>query len=186
MSVDDLTSIKNTGKFPFGIMQNTKSFGITYGPAIPEDSPGIGQVLYQAWRAAYVSEEYGITLEKIEESFKGYDSKERIEERAAQIAKGGEMVIGICRMLKMERHGELQTLYVLPDYWGKGIGPSLWKLAQPKFDRDKDIYVYVVVYNARAIRFYQKQGFVDTGVRKEWSKLKFPVMEMIIKAQPAS
>lgn len=79
------------------------------------------------------------------------------------------------------------TIYLLPEYFGKGIGTKLWKQAQKVFDPNKDIYVEVVTYNKRAIEFYKKLGFVDTGKRlvDERFKMKsgsiFPEMEMMIR-----
>lgn len=90
-------------------------------------------------------------------------------------------------VVESENENRLQTIYVLPEYQGKGIGKMLWKQAQEFFNKNKNIYVSVVTYNDKAISFYKKLGFIDNG--KTWSDEKFrmksgsilPEMEMEIK-----
>ena len=60
--------------------------------------------------------------------------------------------------------GEVWTLYVLPEYWGKGYGRALldnsvsW-LNEQGFDR---VYLWALESNTRARRFYEHSGFVQT------------------------
>lgn len=62
---------------------------------------------------------------------------------------------------RMPGWGEVHTLYVLPEYWGKGFGTALldnsvkW-LEQQGFDR---IYLWALDTNVRARRLYEKYGF---------------------------
>lgn len=63
--------------------------------------------------------------------------------------------------------GEVWTLYVLPEYWGKGYGGALLKnsvdwLSEQGFER---VYLWALETNMRARRFYEKQGFVPTSDR---------------------
>ena len=66
---------------------------------------------------------------------------------------------------RMPGWGEVHTLYVLPEYWGKGFGTALldnsvkW-LEQQGFDR---IYLWALDTNARARRLYEKYGFTATS-----------------------
>lgn len=52
---------------------------------------------------------------------------------------------------------------MLPGYQRQGIGKRLMELGLKWLGNDRDIYVNVVSYNDKAIRFYEKFGFVKTG-----------------------
>jgi GNAT superfamily N-acetyltransferase len=71
-------------------------------------------------------------------------------------------------------------------YQGKGVGSALFNAILPHVD--KDLIVYVAPYNERAIQFYEKLGFKDTGKPftedrhiMPISGVTIPEMEMIIK-----
>ncbi len=169
--------------------------------AKPEDAKGIQDVFYKTWLATYPNEKEGITVDDIEDRYKDRYSQERIKKRQESItnpekdttmfvAKEGERVVGVCRVVIEKDQNRLGALYVLPEYQGRGIGTVLWKRAEKIFDKQKDILVNVATYNGNAISFYRKFGFVETG--KRWRDEKFkmksgatiPEMEMIkTKAQ---
>lgn len=65
----------------------------------------------------------------------------------------------------MQGWGEVWTLYVLPEYWGKGYGGALLRhsvnwLTEQGFER---IYLWALETNQRARRFYEKNGFIETA-----------------------
>lgn len=66
---------------------------------------------------------------------------------------------------KMPGWGEVQMLYVLPEFWGRGFGTALldnsvqW-LKKQGFDR---IYLWALDGNVRARRLYEKYGFTPTS-----------------------
>ena len=163
-----------------------------------EDVWGIQDVYYKSWLATYPNNKYGITVDDIEHRFRDRFTQETIDKRKQAIlnpdpnfkifiAKDNDKVVGVCRVELLPEKNQLRTIYLLPEYFGKGIGTKLWKQAQKVFDPNKDIYVEVVTYNKRAIEFYKKLGFVDTGKRlvDERFKMKsgaiFPEMEMVIR-----
>ena len=59
-----------------------------------------------------------------------------------------------------------------PDFQHHGIGTRLWEAAQQHLDPAKDTYVDVAEYNQRAIDFYTKLGFVDTGRRHQEERFR--------------
>lgn len=67
--------------------------------------------------------------------------------------------------------GEVCALYLLPEYWHKGIGLSLMNYAVNRLHElsYKDIALWVLQDNQRARRFYEKYGFVLDGTKKELS-----------------
>ncbi len=164
-----------------------------------EDIIGIQEVFYKTWISTYPNKEIGITREDIEDRFKNHFSEEIIKKRTEYylnipkneqvlIAKDGPSVIGICRAIKNEEFNQLQAIYVLPDYQNKGIGMLLWNKIKEFLEDDKNIIVQVATYNDKAISFYKKLGFIDTGKRFADERFRMaisgaliPEMEMIIK-----
>ena len=141
-----------------------------------EDSRAVSEVFYRTWLVTYPNKEYGITVDDVEDRFKERHYPESIQKRLNRIshppkgetllvAKEGSKVIGICRTAIKEEKNQLQAIYILPEYQGKGIGKMLWNEAQVFFDLSKDIFVELAVYNKHAERFYKSLGFIDTGKR---------------------
>lgn len=62
--------------------------------------------------------------------------------------------------------GEIYALYVLSDYYGQKIGYQLMQSALEKLQSYKQISLWVLEGNARAIAFYEKVGFRFDGVKK--------------------
>ena len=60
---------------------------------------------------------------------------------------------------------ELRQLYVLKDWHGSGIARALmdWTLAEAERRQVRDLYLTVYTDNHRAMRFYQRYGFVAVG-----------------------
>jgi len=168
--------------------------------AVQVDVPGIEEVLYRTWLATYPNEEFGITIDDIEDRFKNRMSKEILEKRKkyiashsinelALVAKKAGKVVGFCRVIRREDKNELLAIYVLPEHQGRGVGKLLWQRAKYFFDSGKNTIVQVAVYNEKAIRFYEKLGFCDTGKRRSDEKFRMksgsiiPELEMVIKAR---
>lgn len=69
---------------------------------------------------------------------------------------------------------ELKRIYVLSKWHGTGVGRDLFDVAETEARTRRATRLVVSVYkrNARAIRFYEKQGFVAIG---EATFAEFPV-----------
>ncbi len=168
---------------------------------VADDIEEIQNLLFETWLVTYPNKEVGITKEDIEEKFlHRLDTEEinRIKEnitldvpnRLHLIAKDGKKIIGVCRAFVREKHNQLQAIYVLPGYQGRGIGRMFWQECLSFFDPMKDTIVEVAIYNKNAIVFYEKLGFTDTGVRltdehhrMPVSKVIIPEMRMVLKAK---
>ncbi|HEY0220810.1 MAG TPA: GNAT family N-acetyltransferase [Candidatus Paceibacterota bacterium] len=162
------------------------------------DARGTIEVQYKAWLATYPNDKEGITIDDIEHRYKDAFSGERLKKREEIItnselnekyiiAKDGNKVVGICYGIIEETKNQLQAIYILPEYQGKGIGTKLWNEILSFFDKTKDIYVEVAAYNEKAIGFYKKLGFVDTGRRFSDERFRMksgsilPEMEMVLR-----
>lgn len=162
-----------------------------------EDARGSIEVQYKAWLATYPNEKAGITVDDIEDRYKDAFEGEKLARREKIIvspephekmlvAKDGERVVGYCYAMKNNEKNQLLAIYILPEYHRQGIGGKMWEKLLEFFDMNKDTYVEVADYNEKAINFYKKLGFVDTGRR--WTDERFrmkgghaiPEMEMKI------
>ncbi|MFZ2555375.1 MAG: GNAT family N-acetyltransferase, partial [Minisyncoccia bacterium] len=122
-------------------MESPESQTIRIEKARPEDVLGMQEVIYRAWLATYPNEVHRITVADIEERFKDRLSPEILEKRRERfanpsegettlVARDGEKVIGICRVIVHDDRNEQAAFYLLPEYQRCGIGTRLWKEAQ--------------------------------------------------------
>lgn len=166
--------------------------------ATPEDAEGIQEVRHQTWLKTYPNEKLGITIEDIEDRFKDRNSEENLarwknpKNEVIFVAREMGKVIGFCVVEEQEDKNQLQAIYILPEYQGKGTGKMLWSKAQETLNPKKNTIVQVADYNESTIAFYEKLGFTDTGKRWRDEKYKLksgsviPEMEMIKKQMTSS
>ena len=62
-------------------------------------------------------------------------------------------------------HGVLQTLYVMPEFWSRGIGSALHDLALVRLGQTnvQEAHLWTLTENHRARAFYEKRGWSLTG-----------------------
>ena len=87
------------------------------------------------------------------------------------LAKIGDQAVGFAaygeyRGEDLPDTAELDALYVLPEYWGHGIGYALMNAAAEKLADYRKIALWVLEGNARAIRFYERYGFRFDGAER--------------------
>lgn len=149
---------------------------VTVRTASPEDAREIKDVFYYGWLATYPNQEANITTEDIEEKYKDRHSEQSLQKLAQKIsslpkgeimlvAKISNKVVGVCRATVGDTENRIIALYVLPENQRTGIGTALWQATLRYFDSTKQTLVDVASYNVRAIRFYERLGFTDTGKR---------------------
>ena len=148
-----------------------------------KDARATIEVQYKTWLDTYPNEKAGITIDDVEDRYKNAFDTEQIKRREQIIAnpepnekfivvKDGDKVIGVCVGVVYENKNQLRMIYILPEYQGRGIGSMLWEAIFSFFDKNKDIYVELVDYNEKAISFYKKLGFIDTGKRFSDERLR--------------
>lgn len=83
------------------------------------------------------------------------------------VATDGGRIVGLLSIGSLDGHpgaGAVRTLYVLPGWWGSSVGQRLMDLAHAELARDFDHAVlHVLTSNARARRFYERNGWEHTG-----------------------
>ena len=86
------------------------------------------------------------------------------------IAMDGKKVVGFISYGNYRdetlQAGAIIALYVLKDYYGKGIAQKLMKEALSTLEQFSEIFLWVLNENKRAIAFYQKMGFTFDGQEK--------------------
>lgn len=131
---------------------------------------GKAYVHWKAWQEAYsglVDRKYldNFTLEKCT------DIAFRWRENVL-VAKENDVVVGFAgygayRDDSLREAGEVYAIYVLKEYYDKGIGYALMCAALEKLSEYRRIAVWVLEGNQRAIRFYERCGFQWDGTRKQ-------------------
>ena len=134
----------------------------------PEEIEGKSLVHWQTWREAYdnlLPAEYQetMTLDRCRFFSQKYPEN-------TLIAMDGKKVVGFISYGNFRdeaiQAGEIIALYVLKDYYGKGVSKQLMHAAFAALDQFSEIYLWVLKDNKRAIAFYQKMGFTFDGQEK--------------------
>ena len=148
----------------------------------PEEIEGKSLVHWQTWREAYddlLPEEFQETMTLDRCRFLSQKYPEN-----TLIAMDGKKVVGFISYGNFRdetiQAGEIIALYVLKDYYGKGVSKQLMHAAFVALDQFSEIYLWVLKENKRAIAFYQKMGFTFDGQEKIL-ELGKPVKELRMK-----
>ena len=141
---------------------------------------GKAYVHWRSWQEAYpgiIDQQYldRLSLEKCESmAFRRPDN--------ILIAKDGDRVVGFVgygkyRNDELENTGEIFAIYLLAEYYGRGIGYRLMQAGLARLKDYPQIAVWVLRENERAIRFYTRCGFRPDG-REATLQLVSPVTEI--------
>ncbi|HHG7687498.1 TPA: GNAT family N-acetyltransferase [Streptococcus pneumoniae] len=134
----------------------------------PKEIEGKSLVHWQMWREAYddlwpAEFQETMTLERCRLFGQKYPEN-------TLIAIGDLKVVGFISYGNFRdetmQAGEIIALYVLKDYYGKGIAQKLMKAALTALNHFSEIFLWVLKDNKRAIAFYQKMGFTFDGQEK--------------------
>lgn len=148
-----------------------------------EEIGGKAYVHCHAWKEAYAG--------LIDQSFLDGRTEELSRQRAQRafengvstlVAIDGDRVAGFVdyggyRWEDLKDTGEIYAIYVLKEYYGRGLGSALMKRALSELEEYRQIAVWVLSGNARAIRFYQRFGYAFDG-QTQTVTLGTPVTEL--------
>jgi ribosomal protein S18 acetylase RimI-like enzyme len=126
-----------------------------------------------AWLATYPNEEAGFTFEDIKAKVDKDLSLENQLAWADRLTESNETkkwiiaevngsLVGYIFVHKINGVPVVQALNVHPDYFGAGIGQALLN-SGIEWLGEGDIELGVFKHNARAIKFYEKNGFTIDG-----------------------
>lgn len=145
-------------------------------PAQPGDEMAVASVHVRSWQVAYcrlMPQEYLDQL-RPEDRAAHYDFGTGDPQKPHTIvAVDDEAVLGFTttmptRSEDLSGYGELVALYVDPEHWGRGIGLALVQAARVHLVEAgfRNAMLWVLVGNARADRFYQKDKWLPDGTRR--------------------
>ena len=122
---------------------------ITIRPAGAADAGDVADVYLASFHATY-----DFPLAHTDEEVRAW-IRDEIEARGTWVAlDSAGTTVGMMSV----KPGELDQLYVRPDRLGEGIGRRLLELAREQSPAGLTLYTFQV--NARARRFYERNGFV--------------------------
>ena len=150
-----------------------------------DEIKGKAYVHWKSWHEAYpglVDQGYldAMTLEKCEKM--AYSWPDNLI-----VAKDNGRVIGFVgygdRGDEAPNTGEIFALYVLAEYYGKGVAQQLMKAGLQQLTNYPQVCLWVLKKNKRAIRFYEKCGFVPTGEELISSNIGAAEIRMVLKCE---
>lgn len=114
--------------------------------------------------AAYLEE--GFSKQKLEAELRNENSQFYFALQGDEVIGYLKVNLGNAQSEKQDPNAlEIERIYVLQQYHGKQVGVLLYEQALAIAKARKAPYMWLGVWeeNPRAIRFYQKQGFVEFG-----------------------
>jgi ribosomal protein S18 acetylase RimI-like enzyme len=135
-----------------------------------DDFDAISRVYARSWKAAYkgiVPQDY---LDGLPENKWSQMLKKSVWTSLVLIEEGeiiGTSMVCLGRDEAMADWGEIVSIYLLPEYFGRGYGKPLLDsaIAELKGMGYKFIYLWVLEDNKRARAFYEKNGFTASPDR---------------------
>lgn len=133
---------------------------ITLRPARPGDAPTVAEIWRLGWRDAH--------LGHVPDELVAIRTDESFATRAAQrvgdtvVAAVNDAVAGFVMVVA----DEVEQVYVAGDHRGTGVAAALLAEAERLVAANGHgrAWLAVAVGNARALRFYERNGWVDEGV----------------------
>lgn len=153
-------------------------------PARREDAAAIADVHVRTWQVAY---EHIFGAERL--AGIGEGRRARWEEilanphpgRPTFVSEEDERVTGFVSTGDSRDEpgkGELYAIYVLPEAWGSGAGPALMERALEALRSYPSATLWVLEDNPRARRFYEREGWILDGGRRDEEFLGMTVTEV--------
>lgn len=142
------------------------SIQTTYRECTVDDTNDVQKVLFNTWLASYAD---FIPIKDIQWYFNNYYSEinfAQIYDDPTAFSFVGEIkkhIVGYARMKinKDQNRCYLESLYVLPEFQGKGIGTDLLKIVEQKAKEHSfaQIWLGVMEQNIPSLEWYKKLGF---------------------------
>ena len=148
-----------------------------------DDLFAVSRVYEESWRAAYG----GLLPQEYLDSIPAGKWVPYLEQagRVSLILLDGDKIVGAAgcgagRVPEMAGWGEIISIYLLPEYWGKGCGKLLFSAVVEQLEAMgyQDLFLWVLEGNQRARAFYERMGFRPNGTYVDDEIGGMPVREM--------
>ncbi len=123
-------------------------------PYRAEDEDAAIALWLETWQQAYPSIDFAARVSWWRERWRG----ELVPKAAIIVAEQADALVGF---VTIDASGYLDQLVVAPGHWGSELGDTLVNEAK-RLSPDR-ITLLVNTDNARAIRFYERNGFAHAG-----------------------
>ncbi len=134
----------------------------------------IVDVLREAWISTYPNIRYNVTERDVLDKFGDPTEKEtrigdyleKLDEQAGviyMVASISNQVRGFIYAISSGSSLYISALYIDPKFQNNGLGGLLLQECLSSSPYSTNVSVDVVAYNTKAIRFYNKAGFIDVG-----------------------
>jgi len=135
------------------------------------DIEKLAEIYCKSWQFAYkgiISDAYleSMSVDKRVQRFKA------MKEIPEYVFLVNNEIIGCSRLIDsrdddLSEYGEIQTLYFLPEFIGKGYGSSFlkWIIEKARSMGFPGVFVWCLSKNNRARRAYEKSGFLKDNER---------------------
>jgi putative acetyltransferase len=123
-------------------------------PYRAEDEEAAISLWQRSWQEAYPSIDFASRVTWWRERWR----RELVPDAAIIVAEQADKLVGF---VTIDATGYLDQLVVAPDLWGAELGNAL--VAEAKRLSPDGVTLLVNTDNARAIRFYERNGFVHAG-----------------------
>ncbi|HCB05050.1 MAG TPA: GNAT family N-acetyltransferase [Nocardioides sp.] len=146
--------------------------GVVIRRAVPADAQALGHLHLDVWDDAYTGlMPQGILDDRRDRADDRVESWREILTTADEptfVAEDGDALVGFAtagpaRDNDVDIDLELWALYVRQAHYGTGVGYALFETVVG----DRACYLWVLANNARAIAFYERQGFRLDGTEDE-------------------
>ncbi len=132
----------------------------TLRPYAPADEDAAVELWRRTWQLAYPQIDFAARLEWWRQRWRD----DLVPAATITVAEANGQMVGFVTV--DPRSFDLDQIVVAPEAWGMGIASAL--LAQAKRISPAGLDLHVNTDNARAIRFYEKHGFVISGEAINW------------------
>jgi len=149
-------------------------------PGTADDAAGVARVQVETWQAAYA---HALPAEQLE-ALSVQEAAERHRRWPPTfVAEDGSQIVGFVGVGSSRdpgTDGELFAIYVLPEYWGTGVGRELIKAGEEELRRlgHRDAILWVLDDNPRARRFYEIAGWLPDGSARQIRLFGFDIAEV--------
>jgi RimJ/RimL family protein N-acetyltransferase len=140
------------------------------------DEDQIARVHVAAWRAAYRGMMPDAFLESLDENTRAKRWRERLDATSAGrrtfVAIASDSIVGIAGIGPARdeagTRGELYMINLAPTAWGRGIASELLDQCVKDLSAfgHREAILWVLRQNARARRFYEREGWTQEGDRR--------------------
>lgn len=134
-----------------------------------DDRENISRIYEESWKSAYKNIIPRAYLDSISKG-NWVKSLDHIGRKTLILLENGKIIgtSSYCasRLSEMKGWGEIISIYLLPEYVGKGYGKALLREAIKGLESEgyRDIFLWVLEENHSARKFYEKMGFQKSDV----------------------